>query len=83
MSSESLHIGINDVYMTHVPQSSVKVMNDVRLIKEWLVDDPRALIEMAVDAGHEDDMFEGVRMKQHLNKIFDIFEPTKIIIEEK
>jgi len=80
--SERIEIGINDVYLAMKAQSSVKVMNDKALVKKWLTDDPRGLIDKAVES-IESDPFETMRMKRCIDVLFDKFEPKKVTIEPR
>jgi hypothetical protein len=57
-------------------------MKDTTLIKEWLVDDPMAIIHSAIEKV-DSNIFEVLRIKKMLNKANDLFEPTKITIEQK
>ena len=81
--NERIEIGIDDVYLTSKPQSSVKVMKGKSLVKEWLVDDYRGILEQAIDAACKGDVFEALDTKRVINKSIDLFNAQKITIESK
>ena len=80
--AESLHVNVFDEYKGCELMCSVKAYNESRLVHSWHVDDPRATVHQGIDATN-DSVFDKVRMKQHIDKVFDLFEPKKIVIEGK
>jgi len=80
--AESLHVSMFDTYEGYNLVCTVQAFNEQALVHNWTVSDPRATIEQGIDATN-DSVFDKVRMKQHLNKVFDLFEPIKIIVEGK
>ena len=81
--AERIEIGINDVYLSSKPQSSVRVMDGKAEIQSWLVDTPNEVIEQSIDAVCKDDVFEALESKRMINKIMKFCNPSKITIEPK
>jgi len=81
-TKEKLVVGINDVYLGSTIKSSVKVMEDKALLKEWLVDDCMALLDTALNQV-ETNAFDLIRTKKAINKSLELFEPKTITIEPK
>ena len=79
---ESLRVNIFNMYQGCELVCEVQAYNEARLVSSWTTDDPRALVDQGIDSTN-DGVFEKMHMKKHINKVFELFEPTKIIVEGK
>ena len=79
--AERLEVNIFNMYQgcELVCEVNIKSEQDFT-VKSWTTDDPKSLVELAIEST-QDSVFDQVRMKQHLDKVFDLFEPKKITIE--
>ena len=80
---ERLEINVFNMYAGCELVCEVNVKNEQNFISaSWTTDDPRAMSHSGIDST-DDSVFDKVRMKQHVDLIFDLFEPKKITIEGK
>ena len=81
--SDRLQIHVFNMYEGCELVCEVNVLDDNNFKRlSWTTDDPRSMVHKGIDAT-EDSVFDKVRMKQHLDKVFDLFEPTIIMVEGK
>ena len=79
--AERLEVHVFNMYEGCALVCEVNIRNDQDFaLKSWTTDDPREMIHMGIDST-DDSIFDKVRMKQHLDKVFDLFEPKKITIK--
>ena len=80
---ECLEVHIFNMYQGCELVCEVNIRDDNDFaVKSWTTDDPKSMVHLAVDST-PDSVFDKVRMKQHLDKVFDLFEPKKITIGGK
>ncbi len=81
--AESIEIDLWTEYSGCELVCKAQVYNGSSKVKEWFLSDPNALISQAIEAGHADEVFEGIRMNQNVLKMLELFEIQKIKIKEK
>lgn len=78
--AESLHLDVFNMYSGCELVCEVKAFDGNRLVHNWTSDDPRTTIHQGIDSTN-DSVFDKMHMKRHLDVVFDLFEPKKIIVK--
>ena len=80
--AEKLEVYISNQYKGVEIVSTAKIWDGNALVSEWTLEDPKALLNNAVES-IEQNIFEALRIKKAIDKSMSLFKPSKITIVGK